>query len=218
MWKIDDRVTHRYNTDLGVGRILALEGRNLVVEFVDTNTVLTFGAATDASPWNERELPPRFGQRLAFGDVGPLDAFSVNRRDVPGRVARVHDIGSFLGVASACSTPAGRRPQGDAARPGTLAARRRGWPRQDGRACRSPTTSHARTEHRVVVARNAHRAVARRAVAEVPPGLRAPRRGAPRGRRARFRRRLQPVRGASPCRHRPRYAGRASQADRPGGC
>jgi hypothetical protein len=55
MWKIDDRVTHRYNTDLGVGRVAALEGRSLVVEFTQTNTVLRFGAGTDALiPWDER--------------------------------------------------------------------------------------------------------------------------------------------------------------------
>jgi hypothetical protein len=102
MWKIDDRVTHRYNTDLGVGRVAALEGRNVVVEFVETKTVLRFGAATDALvPWNERNLPSPDEspvERLAFGDVGPLDAFSVRLDAMHLAASRAsHDIGSFLG-------------------------------------------------------------------------------------------------------------------------
>jgi ATP-dependent helicase HepA len=102
VWKIDDRVTHRFNTDLGVGRVAALEGRNVVVEFVETKTVLRFGAATDALvPWNERELPSPDDspvERLAFGDVGPLDAFSVRLDAMYLATSRAsHDIGSFLG-------------------------------------------------------------------------------------------------------------------------
>jgi ATP-dependent helicase HepA len=102
MWKIDDRVTHRYNTDLGVGRVAALEGRNVVVEFVETKTVLRFGAATDALvPWNERNLPSPDDspvERLAFGDVAALDAFSVRLDAMHLAASRAsHDIGSFLG-------------------------------------------------------------------------------------------------------------------------
>ena len=73
--------------------------------------------------------------------------------------------------------------------------------------------------------RDADRAVARRAVAQVPPGLRAARRRAPRRRGARLRPRLQPVRRAPPRRDRARDAGRAARAhgarrpgrDRPAG-
>jgi ATP-dependent helicase HepA len=102
MWKIDDRVTHRFNTDLGVGRVAALEGRNVVVEFADTQTVLRFGATTDALvPWNERELPSPDDspvERLALGDVGSLDAFSVRLDAMHLAASRAsHDIGSFLG-------------------------------------------------------------------------------------------------------------------------
>jgi ATP-dependent helicase HepA len=102
MWKIDDRVTHRYNTDLGVGRVAALEGRNLVVEFSQTNTVLRFGAGTDALiPWDERGVPSPSDspiERLALGDVGSVDAFSVRLDAAHLASSRASDdLGSFLG-------------------------------------------------------------------------------------------------------------------------
>ncbi len=102
MWKIDDRVTHRFNTDLGVGRVAAFEGRNVVVEFVETKTVLTFGAATDALVlWDERGLPTADDspvERLALGDVGSLDAFSVRLDAMHLAALRASDdLGSFLG-------------------------------------------------------------------------------------------------------------------------
>ena len=102
MWKIDDRVTHRFNTDLGVGRVAALEGRNLVVEFAQSNTVLRFGAATDALlPWDERGIPSSDDspiERLALGDVASLDAFSVRLDAMHLAASRASDdLGSFLG-------------------------------------------------------------------------------------------------------------------------
>src|SRR5262245_4132535 len=102
MWKIADRVTHRFNTDLGVARVAALEGRNLVGEVGETQPVLRFGAATDALvAWNERDLPSPDDspvERLAFGDVGSLDAFSVRLDAMHLAASRSsHDIGSFLG-------------------------------------------------------------------------------------------------------------------------
>ena len=102
MWKIDDRVTHRFNTDLGVGRIAAVEGRNVVVEFVETKTVLRFGAATDALVrWDERGIPATDDspvERLALGDVGTLDAFSVRLDAMHLAALRASDdLGSFLG-------------------------------------------------------------------------------------------------------------------------
>jgi ATP-dependent helicase HepA len=102
MWKIDDRVTHRYNTDLGVGRVAALEGRNVVVEFSETRTVLRFGAATDALvPWDERGIPASDDspiERLARGDVCSLDAFSVRLDAMHLAASRASDdLGSFLG-------------------------------------------------------------------------------------------------------------------------
>jgi ATP-dependent helicase HepA len=102
MWKIDDRVTHRYNTDLGVGRVAAVEGRSVVVEFAGTNTVLRFGAATDALvPWDERSvaiLPDAPVERLALGDVASLDAFSIRLDAMHLAASRAgDDVASFLG-------------------------------------------------------------------------------------------------------------------------
>jgi len=102
MWKIDDRVTHRFNHDLGVGRVAALEGRSVVVEFAESNTVLRFGAATDALvPWDERGLPSPDDspvERLALGDIGSIDAFSVRLDAMHLAASRASDdLGSFLG-------------------------------------------------------------------------------------------------------------------------
>ncbi len=101
-WKIDDRVTHRFNAELGVGRVAALEGRNVVVEFAGKNTVLRFGASTDALlPWDERGTPAPDDspvERLALGDVGSLDAFSVRLDALHLATSRSgDDLGSFLG-------------------------------------------------------------------------------------------------------------------------
>ena len=102
MWKIDDRVTHRFNTELGVGRVAALEGRSVVVEFADSQTVLRFGAATDALvPWHERGLPSPDDspvERLALGEVGSLDAFSLRLDALHLATSRASDdLGSFIG-------------------------------------------------------------------------------------------------------------------------
>src|ERR1700704_5059006 len=48
MWKPGDRVTHRFHAELGPGRITAIQGRSLRVEFPDANQTLSFAAGTDA--------------------------------------------------------------------------------------------------------------------------------------------------------------------------
>jgi ATP-dependent helicase HepA len=48
MWKPGDRVSHRFHAELGPGRIVAVEGRSLRVEFPDANQTLSFAAGTDA--------------------------------------------------------------------------------------------------------------------------------------------------------------------------
>ncbi len=45
---IHRRVRHRYNRELGTGRIVAVEGRTWVVEFPETGTVLRLAADSDA--------------------------------------------------------------------------------------------------------------------------------------------------------------------------
>ncbi len=54
MWKPGDRLCHRYNPDLGPGRVVAVDSRRLRVEFPDSvessgeGEILTFGADSDA--------------------------------------------------------------------------------------------------------------------------------------------------------------------------
>ena len=47
-WKTGDYLTHRHNPELGVGRVTALEGRAVVVEFPRPGTTLRLAADTDA--------------------------------------------------------------------------------------------------------------------------------------------------------------------------
>ena len=46
-WKSGDYLTHRFNPELGIGRVTAVEGRVLVVEFPRTTTRLRLAATTD---------------------------------------------------------------------------------------------------------------------------------------------------------------------------
>src|SRR5262245_26671108 len=102
MWTKGDRVMHRDNPALGVGRVVALEGRTLVVEFPDAETVLRFAAATDALAEVGAGGVPAFDdapiERLARGDVGSLDAFAVRLDAMHLQRRRTEDpLGSFLG-------------------------------------------------------------------------------------------------------------------------
>ena len=47
-WQVGDRLVHRFNTDLGPGRVVAVEGRTLVVEFPASATTLRIAGASDA--------------------------------------------------------------------------------------------------------------------------------------------------------------------------
>ncbi len=47
-WKTGDYLTHRHNPELGIGRVTALEGRAVVVEFPRPGTKLRLAADTDA--------------------------------------------------------------------------------------------------------------------------------------------------------------------------
>ncbi len=48
MWKPGDRICHRYNADLGPGRVIEHSGRHLWVEFPESGDVLSFAADSDA--------------------------------------------------------------------------------------------------------------------------------------------------------------------------
>ncbi|MDA1184588.1 MAG: helicase-related protein [Acidobacteria bacterium] len=47
-WTAGDYLTHRFNPELGIGRVAALDGRALVVEFPRSDTTLRLAADTDA--------------------------------------------------------------------------------------------------------------------------------------------------------------------------
>ena len=47
-WQPGDYLTHRFNPELGVGRVTAVEARTLVVEFPRSRTTLRLAASTDA--------------------------------------------------------------------------------------------------------------------------------------------------------------------------
>jgi len=55
-WTVGDHLTHRFNPELGVGRVTALDGRSLVAEFPRSGTTLRLAVGTDA---------------LALVDLGP---------------------------------------------------------------------------------------------------------------------------------------------------
>jgi len=48
MWKPGDRVTHRFHSELGTGRIVSVQGRSLKVEFPEAGQELSFASGTDA--------------------------------------------------------------------------------------------------------------------------------------------------------------------------
>ena len=47
-WSPGEYVTHRFNPDLGIGRIKTVEHRSIVVEFPRPGTTLRLAATTDA--------------------------------------------------------------------------------------------------------------------------------------------------------------------------
>src|SRR5262249_52516832 len=70
MWRPGDRLTHRGNPELGPGRVLAVEGRRLEVQFPEAGTTLVFSTGSDALvPF----APAPGGRaRLAGGEVVTL--------------------------------------------------------------------------------------------------------------------------------------------------
>jgi ATP-dependent helicase HepA len=100
-WAAGDLLTHRFNLELGIGRVTALEGRVVVVEFPDRNTTLRLAADTDAlvpaadgGAAQERSLL----EQLALGDVDDAADFLV-RLDILRlkKIREADGLGSFLG-------------------------------------------------------------------------------------------------------------------------
>jgi ATP-dependent helicase HepA len=104
MWSVGDRLTHRHNPELGAGRVVAVEGRAVVVEFPAAGTTLRLAghdaALVPLAPDAPETVDPRAGlvERLARGDTDPVEDFALRldalhlaeRREVEG-------LGSFLG-------------------------------------------------------------------------------------------------------------------------
>jgi ATP-dependent helicase HepA len=78
-WKTGDHLTHRFNPELGVGRVTAVEGRALVVEFARAGTTLRIAASSDALMRAEPDDGggPGFGIRLAPSGVEGDSGFDV---------------------------------------------------------------------------------------------------------------------------------------------
>lgn len=94
MWKTGDYLTHRFNPELGVGHITAVEGRVLVVHFPRTHTTLRIAANTDALIRAASAAdPPAAKADIA---LGPVDQ-DIVRDAARLRSIRESGIGSFLG-------------------------------------------------------------------------------------------------------------------------
>jgi hypothetical protein len=101
-WTEGDYLTHRFNPELGVGRITAVEGRALVVHFERTGKTLRIAASSDALQGSTRDSG--FGIR----DSRVRDLAGLNARytsPMPsssktfGRLRSIREsgMGSFLG-------------------------------------------------------------------------------------------------------------------------
>ena len=100
-WSVGDDLTHRFNPELGSGRVTAIEGRVLVVHFPHSGATLRLAATSDAlvpeveqSRRRERSLL----ERLAAGDIDETDDF-LTRLDILHLLAsrEASGLGSFLG-------------------------------------------------------------------------------------------------------------------------
>ena len=66
MWKAGDRLTHRFNPELGLGRVLSVEARTVVVEFPRGRVTLRLAAGSDALV----PIDLRPGRRVRLGRSG----------------------------------------------------------------------------------------------------------------------------------------------------
>jgi ATP-dependent helicase HepA len=100
-WSVGDLLTHRFNPDLGTGRVTAIEGRVLVVRFEPSGATLKLAAQSDAlvpeaeqPRGRDRSLP----ERLAAGDIDDPRDFAT-RLDMLHLLAtrEASGLASFLG-------------------------------------------------------------------------------------------------------------------------
>jgi ATP-dependent helicase HepA len=99
-WSVGDHLTHRFNPELGTGRIAAIEGRVLVVEFPKTSTTLRLAATSDAlvpedlSRTRDRSLLERLAEGEADESRGLLIRLDMLRLLATREAA---GLASFLG-------------------------------------------------------------------------------------------------------------------------
>jgi ATP-dependent helicase HepA len=100
-WSVGDHLTHRFNSELGTGRVTAIEGRVLVVHFPHSGATLRLAANSEALvPETERsrQRDRSLLERLAAGDIDDTDDF-LTRLDILHLLAtrEASALGSFLG-------------------------------------------------------------------------------------------------------------------------
>jgi ATP-dependent helicase HepA len=100
-WSVGDHLTHRFNPDLGTGRVTAIEGRVLVVHFPDPAVTLRLAATSDALVRDTEQPRARdrsLLDRMAAGDIDETEDF-LTRLDILHLLAtrEAGGLGSFLG-------------------------------------------------------------------------------------------------------------------------
>ena len=104
-WKPGDYLTHRFNPELGIGRVTAVDGRAIVVEFPRSSTRLRLAAATDAlvridpaTDTSSLQLEGSLFERLARRAVDNFEDFRIRIDALHLLAIREADgLGSFLG-------------------------------------------------------------------------------------------------------------------------
>jgi ATP-dependent helicase HepA len=100
-WSVGDLLTHRFNPELGTGRVTAIEGRVLVVQFPHTGATLRLAASNDAlvpESDQSRRRDRSLLERLEAGDIDDGEDF-LTRLDILHLLAtrEAGGLGSFLG-------------------------------------------------------------------------------------------------------------------------
>ena len=100
-WSVGDHLSHRFNPELGTGRVTAIEGRVLVVHFAESGTTLRLAATNDAlvpEADSKRARDRSLMDRLANGDFDDAEDF-LTRLDILHLLAtrEAGGLGSFLG-------------------------------------------------------------------------------------------------------------------------
>jgi ATP-dependent helicase HepA len=100
-WSVGDHLTHRFNPELGTGRVTAIDGRVLVVHFPQTGATLRLAASNDAlvaEAEQSRRRDRSLLERLTVGDIDDAEDF-LTRLDILHLLAtrEAGGLGSFLG-------------------------------------------------------------------------------------------------------------------------